>query len=69
MKLHDKSVRNKQCFFVFRRLGKNAAQLVCFCGGVSDERGWHRVELECDCPLQSGGGGVALQEGRGRRPV
>ena len=69
MNLHNKSFRNEQCFFVFRRLGKNAAQRVCFCGGVSGERGWHRAELECDCPLQTGGRGVALQEGPGRGPV
>lgn len=55
--------------YFLRCTGKNAEQRVCVCGGMPDERGWHWAELECDCPLQTRGRGVAVQERPARGPV
>lgn len=61
------SQRSNVCFN--RGLGKNAEQCARVCGGASDERWCCWLDLEYDCPLQTGGRALALQERSARRPL
>lgn len=56
-------------FLLSRGNERTAAQRFCVCSRVSGEGGWSGSVLECVCPLQTGGRGVAVQKRLGRRPL